>query len=214
MCERFFLCVSRLFVLLARGEMSTLVAKAHALKKKLGLPLNMAAGPAIAAACEVMKIVAEPGESLPDLADRLIAAAGCAVDAPFPAAEEPTHESGMADPWKPNTSLTLSWNDVIDEGFLRAHEKHGAPSKTNIVHYLALLPGISAPQIYGRGSYYCSTVGLPKQAQCPAAYVAIRSLRKSGTTKTTSKTRPLTGDEAEEPPRKLSRHFGSATGPF
>ena len=57
--------------------MSSLVAKANALKAELSLPVELSATKAVAAACEVMQIVAEPGESLPSLADRVVAAVGC-----------------------------------------------------------------------------------------------------------------------------------------
>ena len=56
------------------------MAKANALKAELGIPPDMPAAAAISAACEVMQIIREQGESLPDLADRVVAAVGCVVD--------------------------------------------------------------------------------------------------------------------------------------
>ena len=53
----------------------SLVAKANALKAELSLPSKMSAVQTIVAACEMMQIVAEPGESLPSLADR----GGCTI---------------------------------------------------------------------------------------------------------------------------------------
>ena len=57
----------------------SLVAKANALKAELGLPSDMRAAQAIAAACEMMQMAAEEGESLTSLADRVVAAVGCEV---------------------------------------------------------------------------------------------------------------------------------------
>ena len=63
----------------------SLVAKADALKAELCLPPDMAAFHTIAAAAEIMQIVAEPGESLPSLADRVVEAVGCVVTTVTPA---------------------------------------------------------------------------------------------------------------------------------
>ena len=57
----------------------SLVAKANALKKELGIPPSMSAAQAVMTACEMMQIVSEPGESLPSIADRVIEAVGCEV---------------------------------------------------------------------------------------------------------------------------------------
>ena len=51
----------------------------NALKAELGLPSDMRAAQAIAAACEMMQMAAEEGESLTSLADRVVAAVGCEV---------------------------------------------------------------------------------------------------------------------------------------
>ena len=53
--------------------------KANALKAELGIPPDMQAAAAISAACEIMQIIPEQGESLPALADRVFAAVGCVV---------------------------------------------------------------------------------------------------------------------------------------
>ena len=62
----------------------SLVAKANALKAELGLPPDMPSRQAILAACEMMQITAEPSESLPSIADRVVAAVGCTVVAVAP----------------------------------------------------------------------------------------------------------------------------------
>ena len=57
----------------------SLVAKANALKAELDIPASMPAAAAVVAAAEIMQITAEPGESLPNLTDRVMAAVGCEV---------------------------------------------------------------------------------------------------------------------------------------
>lgn len=57
----------------------SLVAKAAALRVELGLPTGAPAAATIVAACQLMGIVPETGEALPQLADRVIAAVGCEV---------------------------------------------------------------------------------------------------------------------------------------
>ena len=54
----------------------SLVAKAAALRSELGLP-ELAAGPTILAACATMGIVPEESSTLPQLADKVMAAVGC-----------------------------------------------------------------------------------------------------------------------------------------
>ena len=59
--------------------------KAIRSEREICLPPDMAAFHTIAAAAEIMQIVAEPGESLPSLADRVVEAVGCVVTTVTPA---------------------------------------------------------------------------------------------------------------------------------
>ena len=51
----------------------SLLAKCAAIAKAIGLPPDMAAGETLVAACEAMGIVPEPGATLPQIADKLMA---------------------------------------------------------------------------------------------------------------------------------------------
>lgn len=86
--------------------------------------------------------------------------------------------------WRPPTSLSkLKWDIDIDDGWLKAHQSHGAPTKQNMAEYKALMPpGVTEGQIYGRNSYFRSPdVALPKSGQPEAAYDALRALPREQT---------------------------------
>ena len=108
--------------------------------------------------------------------------------------------------WMPQPSLTLQWNAELDDAWLQAHAVHGAPSKLSIAGYRSLLPGKSDQQIYGRGSYYCGSMGLPKIAQAAACYTALRALSRSAKAQ---KKRPASRDVSAARAQKMHKN-----GPF
>ena len=63
----------------------SLLAKTAAIAKAIGLPPDMATGQTLVAACEAMGVVPEPGATLPQIADRLMADMGCGLAPPAPA---------------------------------------------------------------------------------------------------------------------------------
>ena len=75
----------------------SLLAKCAAIAKAIGLPPDMAAGETLVAACEAMGIVPEPGATLPQKADKLMADIGCGLAAaPPPPAPTPAPAPALA----------------------------------------------------------------------------------------------------------------------
>ena len=72
--------------------MPTLLEKVAAIKKALSIPPSLELVPAIGTALEMIGLVAERGEPLPQLADRIIAAVGCTVEVATAAQAGPSGE--------------------------------------------------------------------------------------------------------------------------
>jgi hypothetical protein len=60
----------------------SLVEKAAAIRRELSMPPELTAAQTIAAACEMMGIVVEPGQTLPQVTDQVMQAVGCTCEAP------------------------------------------------------------------------------------------------------------------------------------
>jgi hypothetical protein len=74
------------------------------------------------------------------------------------------------------SSVPLQWNED-DDIFLYLHMLHGMPRKDTIRHYIRALPHKSAPQIYGRWSFWKSW--LPEESAQEDIYDIIRKVPRA-----------------------------------
>jgi len=103
----------------------------------------------------------------------------------------------------PSTQSVIQWNDD-DDNFLSLHNLHGMPKKDTIKHYVLALPHLTAPQIYGRWSFWKSW--LPEDPASEEIYTVIRLVPRAKSKKRKKR-------EEDDGGRGLEGAAGAAVGP-